>query len=95
MRSIGRLTYNTDVRKVYQLINGFVEGETVEKWIKPKERKKEGRLNYLSLLAHYGGECKKAVQVKEAEALRKSLIYNIERAMSFDKLLTNMQTMFT
>ena len=36
-----------------------------------------------------------AVWVKEVEALRTSLIYKNERAMSSEKFLTNMQTMLT
>ena len=36
-----------------------------------------------------------AVRVKEAEALWTSLFYKNERAMSFGKFLTNMQTMYT
>ena len=36
------LNYKTDARKVYQLIHGFVQGETADTWIKPKERKKCG-----------------------------------------------------
>ena len=43
----------------------------------------------------YGGEGNNAVQIKEAEALWTSIIYKNERAISFEKLLTNMQTMFT
>ena len=35
------------------------------------------------------------VQIKEAEALRTLLIYKNGRAISFEKFLTNMQTMFT
>ena len=43
----------------------------------------------------YGGDGNNAVQIKEAEALWTSIIYKNERAISFEKLLTNMQTMFT
>ena len=52
-------------------------------------------MDYLALLDHYGGECNKAVRVKEAEALRPSLIYKNERAVSFKNLLIKMQTIFT
>ena len=64
-------------------------------WINSKERKQQVRLEYLSLLDHYGGKGNKAVRTKEAEALRTSLIYKNERAMSFEKFLTNMQKTFT
>jgi hypothetical protein len=34
--------YKTDARKVHQLIHGFVQGETAETWIKPKEKRQNG-----------------------------------------------------
>ena len=68
------LTYKIDSRKAYQLIHGFVQVEKAELWINPKERKQDGRTEYLSLLAHYGGKGNKAAQIKEAEALWNYLI---------------------
>ena len=58
------LTYKTYSRKVHQLIYGFVQGENAETWINPKESNQDGRLDYLALLTHYGGEGKKEVRVK-------------------------------
>ena len=58
------LTYKTYARKVNQLIHGFVRDETADTWIKPKARKQDDRLDYLSLLDHYGGEGNKAVRIK-------------------------------
>ena len=58
------LTYNTDNRKLHQLIHGFVKGETADTWINPKERKQDGWMDYLALLAHYEGKGNKAVRVK-------------------------------
>ena len=89
------IMYKTDARKVHQLIHGFVQGETAETWIKPKEKKQDGRLDFKALKAHYGGEGNKSVRIKEAEVLRNSLQYKNERSMSFDKFLTSMQKMFT
>jgi Ca2+-binding EF-hand superfamily protein len=87
--------YKIDARKVHQLIQGFVQGETAETWIKPKEKRQNGRLNFKALQAHYGGKRNKSVRIKEAEVLRNSLHYKNERAMSFKKFLTNIQAMFT
>ena len=75
------LTYKIDARKIHQLIHGFVQIKTADTWINPKEIKQDGRLDYLALLAHYGGGGNKVIQNKEAEALWTSLIYNNERAM--------------
>jgi hypothetical protein len=69
-----------------------------EKWQKhglsQKKKKQDGRLDYKALEAHYGGEGNKAVRVQEAEVLRTTLHCKSERTMSFDKFLTNMQSMF-
>ena len=89
------VVYKTDSRKVHQLIHGLVQGEVAEAWIKPKEKKQDGRTDYKALKAHYGGEGNKSVRIKEAEVLRTTLHYKNERAMSFEKFLTNMQAMFT
>ena len=35
------LTYKTDAREVYQIIHGFVQGETAETRIKTKGRKQD------------------------------------------------------
>ena len=69
--------------------------ETSETWINPKEKKQDFQLDYLSLLDHYGGEGNKVLRIKESEALQTSLAYKNERSMSFEKSITNMQTMFT
>ena len=89
------LVFKTDARRVHQLIHGFVQGEVAETWIKPKEKKQNGRLDFEALQAHYGGEGNKSVRIREAEVLRTSLNYKSERAMSFEKFLTSMQAMFT
>jgi hypothetical protein len=89
------LVFQTDARKVHQLIHGFVQGETAETWIKATKKKQNGRLDYLALQAHYGGEGNKSIRIKEAEVLRNNLTYKSERTMSFEKFLTSMQSMFT
>jgi hypothetical protein len=55
--------YKTDAQKVQQLI-GFVQGETAETWIKPKEKKQDGRNDIKALRAHYG-EKKSAIKFAE------------------------------
>jgi hypothetical protein len=89
------LIFKTDARKVHQLIHGFIQGEIAETWIKPKEKRQDGRIDYQALAAHYGGEGNKSVRIAEAEVLRTTLHYKSERTMTFEKFLTNMQSMFT
>ena len=66
---------------MHRLIHDFVQGETAKKLINSKEKKQDVQIDYLALLAHYGGKGNKAVRIKEAEALQTSLIYKNERAM--------------
>ena len=75
------LIYKTGSIKVHQILHGSVQGENSDTRIKPKESKKYGRLDYLALLAQYGGKGNNTVQIKEAEALWTLLIYKNERAM--------------
>jgi hypothetical protein len=77
------------------LIHGFVQGETTKTWIKPEEKRQNGRLDFKALHAHYGGKGNKPVRIKEAEVLRNLLHYKNEREMSFEKFLNNTQAMFT
>jgi hypothetical protein len=49
------IEYKTDARKVQQLI-GFVQEETAETKIKPKEKKQDRRNDIKALRAHYGEE---------------------------------------
>jgi hypothetical protein len=88
------LNYTTDAKKVHQIIHGLVQGEIAETWIKPTERRQNGRVAFLALQSHYGGEGNKSVCVKEAEGLRKNRMCKSERTMSFELFLTKMQTMF-
>ena len=87
--------FESDARKVHQIIFGFLQGEIAEAWIKPKEKKQNGRIDFAALEAHYGGEGNKAIRIAESERMRHNLTYKSERIMSFEKFLTNMQVMFT
>ena len=46
------LIYKTDIRKVHQLIHGFMQSETAETCIKLKESIQDGQLGYLDLMDH-------------------------------------------
>jgi hypothetical protein len=86
--------FQADSRKVHQFINGFVQSEFAETWVKPNYKRKNGRIDYKALSSHFGGEGNKLIRIKEAEALRKTLVYRNERAMTFEKFLTSMNLMF-
>jgi hypothetical protein len=86
--------FKTDAKKVHQLMTGFVQGEIAATWIKDNKKKQDGRIDIKSLRAHYSGAGHKSVQIKEAEALRKTLHYKNERILPFEQFLTKMQAMF-
>jgi hypothetical protein len=88
------IVFQADSRKVHQLITGFVSGEAAETWVKRVAKQKNGRLDFKALAEHYGGAGNKQVRIKEAETLRKTLVYRNERAMSFERFLTSMNVMF-
>jgi hypothetical protein len=88
------MMFQADSRKVHQLITGLVHGEAAETWIKSVARRRNGRMNFRALTDHYGGAGNKSVRIKEAEVLRRTLTYKNERAMSFEKFITNMNLMF-
>jgi hypothetical protein len=87
--------FKADTRKVHQILHGHVQGEIAGTWIKPKEKKRDRRVDFKALTSHYGGDGNKSIRIKEAEVLRTTLHYKSQRAMSFDTFLTNMQKMFT
>jgi hypothetical protein len=89
------LIFTNDARKVHQILRGLVQGELAENWIKPKEKKQNGRIDFITLKDHYDGEGNKDILIQEAETLRDNLTYKNERSMSFEKFLMNMQKMFT
>jgi hypothetical protein len=86
--------FSADAKTVHQLIHGFIQGETAEVWTRTTANKKNGRLDFRALQAHYEGEGNKQIRLEEAEQLRKTLMYKNERVLSFDKFLTSMQKMF-
>ena len=69
------LVYKTDARKVHQQIHIFVQGGNDDTWIKPRDKKKYGRIDFKHLQAHYGVEYNKALRIKGAEVLRNTVNY--------------------
>ena len=53
-----------------------------------------GRLNWLSLLGFYGGSGNTAEMISKAEAINKTLYYNKESIMPFEKFTDKLKEMF-
>jgi hypothetical protein len=86
--------FREDASKLHHLIHGFVQGETAEAWLKANLKKCNGRIDIKGLEAHYGGQGNKSILIKEAEALRKNLVYKNERTLKLESFLTTMEAMF-
>lgn len=89
------VAFQRDATSVHSMLMGLIHAEPAETWVKPVEKKKDGRVDYFALKAHYGGASNKSILINEAEALRKNLFYRNERTMSFDTFATKMAEMFT
>jgi hypothetical protein len=86
--------FQADARKVHQLVKSFLQDETAEQWIKPIEKKRNGRQDMIVLRSHYSGEGNTSRRIAMAERIRDSLHYKNERAMPFSSFLDKMQKMF-
>ena len=86
--------FQADSRKVHQLLKSFLQAETAEQWIKPLEKKLNGRQDMEALRNHYAGEGNASRRIAMAERIRDSLHYKNERAMPFSGFLDKLQTMF-
>lgn len=86
--------FESDARRVHQLILGFVQGEPAEQYLKSLAKKENGRLDMIALRSHYGGEGNISHRIGEAERLMQSLHYKGERSMPFSRFLEHLQKMF-
>ena len=88
------VVFQTDARKVHQLLKSFLQAETAEQWIKPLDKKQNGRADMIALRNHYSGEGNTSRRIATAEKLRETLHYKNERALPFSTFLDKMQRMF-
>lgn len=88
------VVFQTDARKVHQLLKSFLQAETAEQWIKPLDRKQNGRADMIALRNHYSGEGNTSRRIATAEKLRETLHYKNERALPFSTFLDKLQRMF-
>jgi hypothetical protein len=88
--------FDADARSVYLIIQPLVLGENAAQWIHPSDKtknKKNGRVDFLKLQAHYQGEGNSSRRIHEAEKLWNTLHYKNERALSFTTFLSKAQSM--
>jgi hypothetical protein len=79
---------------VHKIIQALIVGEDAEQWVKEHKRYKNGRTDFLTLVAHFTGEGNNTRRVGDAERLEKTLHYKDERAMGFQTFLAKTKHMF-
>jgi 3-methyladenine DNA glycosylase/8-oxoguanine DNA glycosylase len=83
-----------DAKYVHNIIQALIVGEDAEQWVKDHKRAKNGRTDFLTLVAHFTGEGNNTRRVGDAERLEKTLHYKDERAMGFQTFLAKTKHMF-
>ena len=83
--------FQSDTRKVHQLLNNYLVTETAEQWIRGTKKRVNGRDDFYDLLRHYSGEGNVRCRVATVDHLRETLHYKSDRALSFNMFLDRMQ----
>ena len=86
--------FKANARRVYQVIGSNVQGKASEQWIDPHKRKQNGKVDMVTLRAHYSSEVNASRRIGEAERIRDSIHYKNEISMSFCVFLVKVQKMF-
>ena len=87
--------YVADARRVHTILNGFLQGENTESWIRNIAKYQDGRRDMLALRRHYAGEGNSTRRIADAKRIQSTLHYKTERALPFNKFLDALQKMFT
>jgi hypothetical protein len=72
---------------VHNIIQSLIVGEDAEQWMKEHKRFKNGRTDFLTVVAHFKGEGNNTRRIGGAELLEEALHYKDERAMPFQTFL--------
>jgi hypothetical protein len=86
--------FNEDAKYVHNIIQSLIVGEDAEQWVKEHKKLKNGRTDFLNLVAHFTGEGNNTRRIGDAERLEKTLHYKDERAMTFQTFLAKTKHMF-
>ena len=87
--------YKTDNLTFHLLLWKLIDKEDILSIIRPLQRFRDGRRDYLALHAYMMGPGNVSRRVGTAEALRKNLRYKNERAMKFATFTSKLRTCYT
>ena len=65
----------SDARRVHQVINSNVQDEAAKQCIEPNKKKQNGRIDMLTLRAHYSSEGNLSCRIGESEKLCGTIHY--------------------
>jgi hypothetical protein len=85
--------FDQDNQDVHFLIQNLIAKQPAETFVKPHRKKKSGRADMIALRNHYKGHGNKAKLKAEAVALKNTLHYKNEKALTFDTYLQCVQKM--
>jgi hypothetical protein len=83
-----------DYKYVHNIIQSLIVGEDAEQWVRDHKKSKNGRTDFLTLVAHFTGEGNNTRRIGDAERLEKTLHYKDERAMGYQTFLAKTKHMF-
>jgi hypothetical protein len=86
--------YKADAVQVHMYLMGFVQGESAEQWLKDKMKLQDGRVDILTLKAHYGGVGNVTRRLADADNTYQNLYYKAEKSMPFERFLNKAQDMW-
>ena len=86
--------FQSDERKVHQLLKKYPVVETAEQWISSIEKHANSQDDFDALCRHYSGEVNVSRHVTIADRLREKLHYKSKRVMSFNTFLYRMHKIF-
>ena len=88
------IKFNSDKKRVHQLIKSLTQGESSEQHISKLDKKANGRLDMQALPNFYGGSGNTTRQISKAEAIKASFHYKGECWLKFETFLDSLQEMF-
>ena len=92
--SLSGAHFQSDTRKLHQLLKNYLVYETDEQWVISIEKRANGQDEFDALRRHYRGEGNISRHIATEDRLRETLHYKSECAFSFNTFLDRIQKIF-
>jgi hypothetical protein len=87
--------YSTDNKSLYHLLKSFLVNTSGWTWIESYDTMENGRRAFLAWTSHYNGQGELSKHMAMAKARIKSLFYNNECSLSFEKVMEILSKSFS